>query len=349
MNSDGVKNRDSSYSKKVLVVDDSATCVEMVAEALEKEGYQVEKLQHPKTAVELTQLWKPQLVILDVNMPEMSGLEVLRELKELDPYLAVMFISGSTNTDAVIEGLDAGGDDYMGKPFNPRELQARVRTQFRIRDLSDQLQAANKKLQELVDIDDLTGLYNMRSIYRRIDLEMERGRRFNRSACVVMMDIDQFKSVNDGHDHLFGSFVLSEVGKIVRENIRNIDVGARYGGDEFLIMLTETNREGAAIFCERLRKAISINHFRNDRDEIRLTASLGFAITHPKDCMTDARSLVRAADLALYEAKRSGRDCVRGTEIEALGKEVVVETKDKNSRDKLAESHRSADSTKKAG
>jgi len=259
-------------------------------------------------------------VILDVNMPDQLGFDTLQNLKEHDPFLVVMFISGDTTTEAVIAGLDAGADDYLPKPFDPLELLARVRTQFRIKDLNDQLRAANDKLKELVDIDDLTGLFNMRSIYHRIDLELERGRRFNRPVCVVMLDMDKFKAVNDGHDHLFGSYVLSEVGKIITENIRNIDIGARYGGDEFLVMLTETNKEGAQIFCERLRKAIALNHFKNAEDEIRLTASLGFAITVGGDQTTDSRSLVRTADLALYEAKRSGRNCVRSTEIGVASK-----------------------------
>ncbi|MFN7729226.1 MAG: GGDEF domain-containing protein [Bdellovibrio sp.] len=186
---------------------------------------------------------------------------------------------------------------------------------MRIKDLNDQLREANEKLKELVDIDDLTGLFNMRSVYQRLDFELERARRFNRQVAVVMMDMDFFKSVNDGHDHLFGSFVLTEVGAIVRKNIRNIDIGARYGGDEFLIVLTELSKEGAQIFCERLRKAIATKHFKNGPDEIHLTASLGFAITAIGDIGTDARSLVRLADNALYEAKRAGKNCVRHIEI----------------------------------
>lgn len=307
-------------SRKILVVDEDSDSLEIIAEALSWEGYQVEKLNSAAEAIELAELWKPHLVILDVKMPDQNGIDTLQALKQHDHFLAVMFISGNTTTEAVIAGLDAGADDYLPKPFDPLELLARVRTQFRIKDLGDELRTVNAKLKELVDIDDLTGLFNMRSIYSRIDLEIERGRRFNRPVCVVMMDLDKFKSVNDGHDHLFGSYVISEVGKIIRENIRNIDIGARYGGDEFLIMLTETNREGAMIFCERLRKAISLTHFKNDADEMRLTSSLGFAIINGGDQVTDARSLVREADLALYEAKRSGRNCVRFTEIEVARK-----------------------------
>src|SRR5690606_31562220 len=131
--------------------------------------------------------------------------------------------------------------DYIPKPFVPLEFLARVRTQLRIKDLHDQLRLMNEKLKELVDTDDLTGLFNMRSLYQKLDVELARARRYQRQVGVVMMDMDYFKSVNDGHDHLFGSYVLSQVGAIIRKTIRTTDIAARYGGDEFLIVLTEIN------------------------------------------------------------------------------------------------------------
>ena len=302
--------------RRILVVDDDPDSLEIIAEALSWEGYDVNKSQSGSGGVELINSWKPHLVILDVNMPGMDGITTLSGLRSQEQYVSVMFISGNVNTEAVVAGLDSGADDYIPKPFDPLELLARVRTQLRIKDLNDQLRAANEKLKELVDIDDLTGLFNMRSLYQRLEHELDRARRFDRQVCVVMMDMDFFKSVNDGHDHLFGSFVLSEVGKIIRSNIRSIDIGARYGGDEFLMVLTETNKEGANNFCERLRKSIKEYHFVSGNDEIDLTASVGFAITQPGDSTTDGRSLVRAADAALYDAKRSGRNCVRYKELE---------------------------------
>lgn len=314
--------------RRILVVDDDPDSLEIIAEALRWEGYQVHKSLSGKEAIETIQTWKPHLVILDVNMPGMNGTETLQDLRKHEQYVSVMFISGSTETEAIVAGLDAGADDYIPKPFDPLELLARVRTQLRIKDLNDQLRAANQRLKELSETDDLTGLFNMRSLYQRLDHELERGRRFRRSVCVVMMDMDKFKSVNDGHDHLFGSFVLSEVGAIIRQNIRNIDIGARYGGDEFLIVLTETNKEGAYTFCERLRKSIASKLFKNDKDEIQLTASIGFAITSPEQTI-DGRSLVRAADAALYEAKRAGRNCVRYTELPAQSPSSQTQSSDK--------------------
>lgn len=298
-------------SRRILVVDDDSASLEIIHEALKWEGYIVRTAEAGADALKTISEWTPDLVILDVNMPGMNGIETLRDLRKSDQYVSVIFLSGNSSTNHVIEGLDAGADDYIGKPFDPQELLARVRTQLRIKDLNEQLRQANEKLKELVDTDDLTGLFNMRSLYQKLDVELARARRYLRQVCVVMMDMDFFKSVNDGHDHLFGSYVLSEVGAIVRNTIRTTDIAARYGGDEFLIVLTEVSKDGAKAFCERLRSNIEKRVFDNGVDRIQLTASLGYSITEPGQIGVDPRNLVRTADVALYVAKRTGRNCAR--------------------------------------
>ena len=197
-------------------------------------------------------------------------------------------------------------------------MLARVRAQLRIKDLTERLEAANARLQTLVDIDDLTGLYNMRSVYQKLDAEIGRAQRFQRAVSVIMMDMDNFKSVNDTNDHLFGSFVLSEVGKLIKESIRQVDFAARYGGDEFLIALSETTVEGASITAERIRKKIEAHTFTSPTSSMKLTASLGLAVIEPTTQNIDARNLVRYADNSLYEAKRSGKNCVRVFDFNSL-------------------------------
>jgi diguanylate cyclase (GGDEF)-like protein len=299
-----------SSDRKILVVDDDKDTLNLVSAAVHWEGYQVKVAASGKEALKSIEEWQPHLVLLDVNMPELDGIKTLKKLRELESYCSVLFVSGKSDTNHVIEGLDAGADDYICKPFQPLELLARIRVQLRVKDLTDQLRAANEKLKLLVDIDDLTQLFNMRSLYQRLESEIDRGRRFKRSVCVVMMDIDKFKHVNDGHDHLFGSFVISEIGAIIRKNVRSMDIPARYGGDEFLIVLTEVDQFGASTFCERLRKAIANYEFVNGEDSIRLTASIGFALKTPEDFSMTARELVRYADQALYRAKEEGRNQV---------------------------------------
>ncbi len=297
--------------RRVLVVDDDPDCLEIVTKALHWEGYNVESANSGIEALKKIASWFPHLVILDMNMPKLNGIQTLKKIRQKqESYVSVIFLSGNTATEDKIRGLNAGADDYICKPFEPLELLARVRSQLRIKDLNDDLIAANKKLRELVDIDDLTGLFNMRSLYRRLDFELERARRFKRCISAAMMDMDFFKNVNDGHDHLFGSFVLTQVGEIIKENIRTIDFAARYGGDEFLIILTEVNQMGANLFCERLRSRIEAFNFEHEEDSIRLTASIGYALFNPKFDKPEARSLVRNADRALYQAKELGRNRV---------------------------------------
>jgi diguanylate cyclase (GGDEF)-like protein len=265
----------------------------------------------------------PDLVLLDVNMPGMGGIETLKRIRANqsqaeETHTSVIIVSARSDTDDIVRGLDTGADDYVCKPFDPWELLARVRAQLRIKDLTDRLAEANERLQELVDIDDLTGLYNMRSVYQKLDLEIGRAKRYNRAVAVIMMDMDEFKDVNDSHDHLFGSFVLSEVGKIIRGNIRNVDFAARYGGDEFLIALSETTVEGAALFAERLRKVIGAYLFSKDGYSMHLTASIGVAVVQPTLQAVDAKTLVRYADHAMYDAKHSGKNCVKTFDMSSL-------------------------------
>ncbi|MEO0337080.1 MAG: GGDEF domain-containing protein, partial [Pseudomonadota bacterium] len=132
-------------------------------------------------------------------------------------------------------------------------------------------------------------------MYDRIEFELKRAKRFHRPVACIMMDMDHFKSVNDFNDHLFGSFVLGEVGKIIRTNMREIDFAARYGGDEFLLVLTETNVDGVKVFCERLRKAVESYEFNNGVNKMKLTSSMGFAITDGQQGVS-AKELVRRAD-----------------------------------------------------
>ncbi|MBT3236613.1 MAG: GGDEF domain-containing protein [Bdellovibrionales bacterium] len=165
------------------------------------------------------------------------------------------------------------------------------------------------KSEHLVEIDDLTGLYNMRSVFGRIEKELTRSKRFVHQTGLVMMDMDRFKSVNDDHNHLFGSFVLQEIGKIIKSLIREVDIGARYGGDEFLLLITEVTEEGMRTLCERLRRKIETTHFVKGQDEIYLTSSIGYAM-FDSSMEVNVQQLVKKADIALYQAKERGRNLV---------------------------------------
>ncbi len=298
----------NSNTRRIFVVDQDSESLGVLLEPLRWEGYDAKGESSFKQALKVVGNWSPHILLIDTRItPE--ALKSIEILKKKLPLTSILIISDDTSTESIIAGLDSGADDYIIKPFVPLELLARIRTHLRIRDLTQQLIYVNERLKELVDTDDLTGLFNMRSLYQKLEFEMERGKRFQRDVCVVMMDIDHFKNVNDGHDHLFGSYVISQVGKIIKQSTRNVDIPARYGGDEFLVVLTEVNYDGAMLFCERLRKCIEKHTFRSGTDSIQLTASLGFATTNPGESIS-ARELVRRADNALYQAKRNGRNKV---------------------------------------
>lgn len=298
-------------TKRILIVEDDGAILSILEEAVSQEGFHVMTSTSAREAMELVKSFQPHIVLTDNDMPEITGIEMLRELRRLKNYVTVIFISGRTDSQFIVEALKSGADDYIKKPFRMNELLARIGAALRSNDAHRELLEANLKLQDMVDHDDLTSLFNMRSMYDKIDVEIKRATRFGRYVACVMMDMDKFKTVNDNHDHLFGSFVLKEVGAIISKCLRDVDFAARYGGDEFLIVLTETSKEGAKVFSERLRAAVEAQEFVLNKDRMRLTCSLGFSVGGTSD-PRDARELVREADRALYRAKELGRNCVAG-------------------------------------
>ncbi len=262
--------------------------------------------------------WAPHLILLDINMPGMDGIKTMERIRRLPDhdYVAVIFISGNTSTDDIVKGLDAGADDYLVKPFRIAELLARVRAKLRTKELNDQLKRTSKRLEGLVDLDDLTGLLNMRSLYKRLDQELVRAKRYHKWISCIMIDMDHFKNVNDTNDHIFGSWVITEVAKIIKETCRTIDIAARYGGDEFIVILPETEIVGAERLAERMRVAVEAHLFINDKQKTRLTCSFGVSSVN---CATatvdDPKEFIRIADQMLYDSKNMGRNTIRAKEL----------------------------------
>jgi two-component system, cell cycle response regulator len=296
----------------ILVVDDNPDNLEIIATRLQFRGYEVAVADRGEAAIELVKEAPPDLILLDIMMPDMDGYEVARRIRQ-DPeigYIPIIVVTARDSTEDKVTGLDAGADDYLTKPINFPELEARVRSMLRIKRLQDQLEEKNWELEQLSISDGLTGLFNHRHMHELLADEFERSRRTGEPMSVVMFDLDLFKEVNDTHGHQAGDRVLCELADILRESAREIDKLGRYGGEEFMVILPESDPEAGVTFAERVREMVEKQNFDIQADEpLRMTISAGVA-TYPHDEPDGARRLVHYADLALYSAKKTGRNRV---------------------------------------
>jgi len=297
---------------KILIAEDEAISRRLLQARLTEWGYEVIACSDGIQAKEALQAEDaPQLAILDWMMPGMNGLEICRELRKQSSsaYVYTLLLTSKSQKAEIMEGMEAGADDYLTKPFEADALRAALRTGKRILDLQSKLLDAQKVLQFEATHDALTGLWNRAQISSILERELPRAAREQKPLGVVLADLDHFKSINDTHGHLAGDSVLREAARRLNQAIRPYDGVARYGGEEFLVILPGCDLETAARVAERLRAAVSEAPINIGPCQISVTCSLGVACT---SLMTvpSATELVRAADMALYRSKEEGRNRV---------------------------------------
>ncbi len=302
---------------KVLVADDSAVSRKLVELTLSEKQYSLVFAKSGRETLDLFAEQHPSLVIVDWMMPDLTGLEICKHIRSRAQasYTYIILLTGKSEKESVVEGLAAGADDYLTKPFHHEELIARVGVGLRIIGLQREIEAKNLLLKELSLTDALTSLPNRRAIEDWATRQLSGAARYGFSFWVALADLDHFKRVNDTYGHDAGDSVLKAFSEILKSNSRKSDICGRIGGEEFLLVLTHTTGENAKLVIDRVRVELEATHFNFDGKSLKVTASFGLA-GFVGTRAPDFNRLVAQADVALYSAKRQGRNRLELSEIQ---------------------------------
>ncbi|HWZ59772.1 MAG TPA: diguanylate cyclase [Gemmatimonadaceae bacterium] len=305
--------------KSILIVDDHPDNVDLLRDRLEARGYKTIIARDGEEALRaagalggpLAPDTTPDVILLDVMLPKLDGIEVARRIKadKSLPFMPIIMQTALDSTESKVEGLDAGADDYITKPINFAELEARLRSWLRIKSLQEEVERQSREILRISQTDSLTEIDNRRYLEERLREAFEHAKRMHEPVACVMCDLDLFKSVNDNHGHQAGDAVLRQLAQLLKAEAREIDRVGRYGGEEFMLILPGASAEAAVRFADRVRNAVAQRTFAFDGGNVQRTISCGVASwPHPRIGHVDA--LVRAADDALYVAKETGRNRV---------------------------------------
>ena len=294
-----------SINMNVLIAEDDIISCRALEKNLKDWGYRIHVTKNGEEAWEIIKNGGIRLAIVDWGMPKMNGLELCHKIRnEYQPreekYLYIILLTGRDLEKDIITGLSAGADDYITKPFSYMELKVRIQNGARIIALQDiQLQKANT--------DSLTQLWNRKKILEILEEELNRNFRENIPLGIIMLDIDNFKTINDTYGHLIGDKVIIEVASRLKKKIRSYDKIGRYGGDELLLILPGLGRQDAKNIAERLRQSVCAEKIQTEAGALNITVSLGVSIFDTAS-RPSTKKMIEESDLALYMAKGRGRN-----------------------------------------
>ena len=307
----------SAKGDRVLIVEDEPSTRRLLKTYLESDGYDLQLARSGEEALTCIEKASPSVVILDVMLPKMNGFDVCKTLKAsaTTRFIPIILLTALRGNEERIQGIEAGADDFISKPFNRVELQTRIKSLIRIKRLHEaleqkveELERTKAKLRRLAVTDGLTGLYNYRAFRSQLHIEMSRSKRFKMPFSLLMMDIDHFKSYNDENGHPSGDLVLKTFARLLHKNVREVDIVARYGGEEFILILPGTDKKSGLLVAEKIRKLVKKTLFplENSEQKGRITISIGVA-AFPQDTQNE-EELIQAVDKAMYKAKKKGRN-----------------------------------------
>ncbi len=305
----------------VLYVEDEHIILQSVKEMLEGRVRKLFLATNGKEALELFQEHLPDVIITDIKMPGIDGLDLLRKVKSIKPDTKLVILTAFGKKNYLMDAISLGVDKFILKPVEEEsylnelsdlaqtiklEKQLKLEEEKRIR-AQEKLEEANKRLSRLARTDPLTGLSNRRDIYDKLDYEIKRFERNDKSFSIAIGDIDGFKDINDNFGHDAGDFVLFSIAHHMRSILRKQDMVGRWGGEEFIFIFPETNAEGAAIVAEKVRQAVAEKIMTYKENKITITITIGVATFNEMQPITDC---IKKADTALYEGKKKGKNCV---------------------------------------
>lgn len=298
---------------KVLVAEDDTLSRMMLEKCLQRSGYEVTAVSNGARALAaLGSDDPPRLALLDWIMPEKDGIEVCREIRGRHgkAYTYLILLSSKESKQEIVQGLEAGADDYLTKPYDEEELKARLRAGERILELEDHLVEARETMRFQATHDPLTSLWNRGVIEELLGREIHRSHREKSCTVVMLCDVDHFKQVNDQFGHNTGDDVLRELARRLQHSVRSYDMVGRFGGEEFLVILNKCEPESAPTRAENLRAMIALKPFQTRTKSLAITISIGLGLSIDfEDQSVD--ELLASVDAALYSAKSAGRNCVR--------------------------------------
>ena len=295
---------------KILLVEDDGQDASMMQNMLAGESYHLETVKTGEEALERVQQERFDLVLLDVLLPGQDGFEVCRQLKGLHQTqdMQIVLITCLPDLENKVRGVELGADDYLIKPVNIRELKARMKVLIKKKRCLDQLRSNYEQALNSASYDGLTGLHNQTYFKQFLELEIKRAERQRYPIGLMIIDLDDFKKVNDQLGHFSGDLILKELAQLVKNTIREIDLAARYGGDEFVVVLPYTDSSEAVQIVERIQQTLVrwVGLEENPLGREPITLSIGVAF-YPHHGAT-LEALIRKADSALYRAKKEGKN-----------------------------------------